>query len=102
MSQKYALYHTLNKNIKSTALPAKHKKQLLETLNNLTDEDKQKAVFMLITEHFRVTEQETLDPANFDIPYEGTQTKAGVTFDIDSLPTELVWVLWKFVSAFAV
>lgn len=100
MAKSYALYHTLNKNLKKGDVPAKQLAGLVQSLNKLMDEDKKKAVLMLVIEHRRVVEEQTIDPSDFTLPYEGVQTSSGVSFDVKNLPSELQWILLKFTTAF--
>lgn len=92
---RYPLYYTLNTNLPTTNLSKGQKSQLLEKLANL-DEESKKAVLMLIAEHSLVVDDHQYGACDTEIPYGGIQEKGDVKFELDKLPLELRWILFKF------
>jgi len=95
----YSLYHTLNKNLKTTDLSASQKKALTGKLSNseMSLETK-KAIIMLITEHAKTADGMHIDSENFSPPYNVKQLGKDVHIDLEELPVPLKWILWKFVN----
>ncbi len=99
----YALYYTLNKNIKPVNLTVKQKTTLLNFLTSEDlDVDKKTAIILLITEHSRVVDNYEFDADNLILPYDldDTVESDGSTLygDLENLPSELQWILYKFAT----
>jgi len=95
----YPLYYTLNKSVKSIDLPTKQKNTLMKfvRMKNLTENQK-KAIILLSCEHARVLNNHEFDPENFELPYDIYEDSKGVHLDLDNMPNELKWILYKFSS----
>lgn len=91
----YPLYHTLNKNVKNTAMTKTENGKLLKKLAVL-DEESKKAIVLLITEHARVTEDFIVNVEKPKLPYGMKQNKENVEINMEKLPNSLKWILWKF------
>lgn len=117
--ERYNLYYTLNSNIKKTKLTKKNKNELYEKLKNIQVDNlesktfhprsktlfKSQAICLLILEHsiykdgfvFPV-KNGNLDVENLILPYNIEFTDKYIKFDIDNLPNELQWIIYKFVN----
>jgi hypothetical protein len=93
----YPLYHTLNKNLKTTDLSSAQKTKLLAKLSDL-DLDKKRAIIMLIIEHAKVSDGVVVKPENFSLPYDVKQVDKDVCIDLENLPISLKWIIWKFIE----
>jgi hypothetical protein len=93
--QKDSLYHTLNKKIPNKPLSIKQKTELITRMKNIAsskNQDTINAIIMLIAEHARY-----VDGFDFtELPYELQQNGKDLVLDIESLPVELCWILYKF------
>jgi hypothetical protein len=90
---KYALYYTFNKNIPTKDLSSSQKKTFLSKVKSLDDESK-RVLISLILEHATFNEMEIKNKLPF-----GCKTKQDtVTIDLDKLPLELRWILFKFLN----
>lgn len=102
MSKTYGLYQTFSLNNPSNDLSILEKKQLKENLLKL-DLDQKKAVFFLIIEHAKITDNFSFDPSKtLILPYDISHNEASedaeenIEFDLEKLPIKLKWILWKF------
>ena len=93
-NKNYGLYQTFNENLPTKNLSKSKKTILLERIEK-ADLDQTEAIFMLVCEHDRLTNEED-ECDEVDIPYDGIQKRRGVKFDLDKFPIELVWIIWKF------
>ena len=89
----YGLYHTLNKNLPSEKVKETQKTKLIKKVSRLGSEEKE-ALIMLIYEHAKVKG----DIENKGLPYEGKQKGMDVEFDLQKLPSDLFWILSKFLE----
>ena len=94
INKNYGLYQTFNENLPKRNLSKFKKSILLERIEK-ADQDQTEAIFMLVCEHDRLT-NENLECDEVDIPFDGIQKRRGVKFDLDNLPIELVWIIWRF------
>lgn len=95
----YPLYYTLNKNVKDTDLPVKQKNVLLKFVKMKTlTENQKKVIILLSSEHARFIDGHEFDPDYFELPYGIYEDSKGVHFDLDKMPNELKWILYKFSS----
>ena len=92
----FSLYYTFNKNVKDVDLTVKQTKTLLRSLEEL-DDTKKEAVIMLMAEHARVVDGVEYDPESIELPYDLVQRKKDVHGDLENMPNELKWIIWKFV-----
>lgn len=92
---RYPLYSTLNVNIKKKDMPRTKKIELVGKLNKMT-KTQHEAVLMLICEHARCVENYSFSKPNFSLPYKASIVKQDAKFDLESLPPELKWILYKF------
>ncbi len=90
----YSLYYTLNVDIPKKSLTIAAKKKLQSAINKMTAEHCE-VVFLLICEHYRCHAE---DKAISSIPYEGCASEGGTTFDLNKLPSDLQWVIQRFVT----
>lgn len=90
----YPLYYTLNNNLPRKDLSQKAKDDLTNAIASL-DDAKTEAVFLLICEH-HYKKKGTIDKTK--LPYFTIQKKQGVSVEMDKLPVELKWILYKFVG----
>jgi hypothetical protein len=93
----FSLYYTLNKVTETRRLSSSEKKSLLSKLESL-DKMRSEAALLLIVEYAIDEEGLIVDPLNIIVPYQGKQTGANVVFDVEKIPTKLLWILFKFVS----
>ena len=93
--EKYNLYYTFNKALKTTPLGPKQKSNLKVFLNN-GDVNQKEAAIRLIVEHSKVADGYTYDPNNLELPYQLYEDETSVMLSLDNLPNELQWVLHKF------
>ena len=99
MGGNYALYYTLNKNLKETPLQAKEKKQMVQAVSSMSSEQ-HKAFFLLMCEHQNATGE--LDMKTPTLPYGckqvGDDVKISTTTLTKKIPIPLQWILYKFVT----
>jgi|694.fasta_scaffold73514_2 hypothetical protein len=95
MSQTYGLYQTFSSDTPEKDLSEEEKKELDLTFKILNTEQK-KAVFFLIIEHAKITEDYIYDPKNIIFPYNMIQNENSIEFDLENLPIKLKWILLKF------
>lgn len=95
MSQTYGLYQTFSSDTPTKDLSDEEKKELSESFKELKIEQK-KAIFFLIIEHAKITEDYIYDSKNIIFPYEMIQNENAIEFDLEKLPIKLKWILLKF------
>lgn len=90
----FQLYYTLNTNLQSTDLKKTEKEEILDKISKM-DQDSLNAVFLLIYEHFRAS-----NDVNdiYQIPFEGHETNNGIEFNLAKLPIKLRRILYKFIK----
>lgn len=91
------ILHSTFKNLPTHDLSSKQKRKLCKALTSLEDEEKKKAVFLLIAEHARLESGE-IDIGNYIVPYEGVAKHDNISFNIEKIPISLKWILWKFMN----
>jgi len=96
MSKTYGLYQTFSLNTPEEDLSEKEKRELKDFLLN-ADSDQKKAVFFLIIEHAILNDNFSYDPKNqLILPYDLIQNEKNLEFNLENLPINLKWILWKF------
>lgn len=96
MSKTYGLYQTFSQNTPEDDLSEKEKKELKDFLLNL-ELDQKKAVFFLIIEHAIINDNFSYDPKKqLELPYDLLQNEKNLEFNLENLPINLKWILWKF------
>jgi len=93
MSDRYALYYTLIQNLPKKKMLESEKVKLIQKAENLTTEEKE-AIIMLIYEHAKNLK----DFQEKDLPYEGKQKGKNVEIDLKMLPSDLCWVISRFLN----
>lgn len=93
----YMLYHTLNKNLKTTPMSKAESEKLKKKLSGLNEESK-RAIILLIIEHSRVVDDFSINIEKLKLPYGMKQKNSDIEINMDKLPQPLKWVLWKFVK----
>jgi hypothetical protein len=91
----YGLYQTLCSSEESPNMSFKKVKDLSQRLSNLSY-DQIEAVCMLICEHARQNNDFVYDPENINLPYSIVAENNKIEFDVQNLPVELQYILWKF------
>jgi len=91
----YPLYHTLNKNLKKNDMSKSETEKLKKKIATL-DEDSKKAVILLIVEHARVVDNFEIDVEKPALPYGLKQRQENLEINMDKLPQDIKWILWKF------
>jgi hypothetical protein len=91
----YPLYHTLNRNTKNKDMSKIENEKLKKKLESLKDDSK-KAILLLIVEHARVVDKFPIDIENPKLPYGMKQKRENLEINMDKLPQNLKWILWKF------
>lgn len=92
----YPLYHTLNAERPKGKFSDVNRKKLIDLTKTDLSEQKKTAILMLVAEHARIN-----DKYNFvtdDLPYRMKQTGEDVIMYVEKFPTELQWILWKFLQ----
>ena len=97
MSKSYGLlYQTFSSSDTPTEdLTVSQKCELKKNLENLNQEQN-KAVFYLIIEHAKITENYIYDQETKIFPYDMYQDGLSMKFYLEKLPVNLKWILWKF------
>lgn len=96
MSHSYGLYQTFSSDTPIEDLSISDKREIKENFETLDTEQK-KAVFFLIIEHAKLTDNYIYDPNNIQYPYDIFQNSdENIEFDLEKLPIKLKWILWKF------
>ncbi len=96
----YSLYYTLNNIVKNNYLDNPVDiNNLINKIEN-SDQEKRNAIFLLIVEHYYHTHPNlNIDPINFSFPYDlKIINDNDITFDIKNIPTELIYIINKFVN----
>lgn len=91
----YGLYQTFSSDMPDDDLNYEDKLYLKESIKTMTV-DQKKAIFLLIIEHARLTEQFNFVPDNLVYPYGINQLGNNIEFNLDLLPIKLKWILFKF------
>src|SRR5687767_7137576 len=90
----YSLYHTLNQNLPEAPLSQIRLKRLFTNIENASIKVKE-TIVLLIAEHARITENYRIDLEDPQLPYGMKQTRKKVTFDLQTLPSDLQWILHR-------
>jgi len=91
--RKYDLYYTLNIKISDGELGERRMDSMKKAMEKLT-RDKQEIILLLIIEH--AINEKVYDVSSSKLPY-GIKCKKNTTkIDIDMLPRECRWILYKF------
>lgn len=91
----FQLYYTLNRDFQERDLNKSEKEFLRNKLTELKQNRKGLEAFvLLIFEHYFVEHGEIPK----EVPYGGKQTREGCSFDIESFPVKLRWILYKFTN----
>jgi hypothetical protein len=97
MDRSYSLYYTLNRDIPKKGMTKTQENKLKEKLD-ATDANSQRAIIMLMAEHSKVVDQVSFDVQDITLPYGSVQQDKDFVFDLENIPRELKWILWKFVN----
>src|SRR5262245_34461798 len=87
----YALYDTLNVNISSKELTPKEKEELVDTISKMSDSEME-ATYLLLYQHHLLNNPKSVEKVPYAIKVNGTN----MTYDLDSIPTDLQRILLKF------
>ena len=90
------LYYTFDKDVPSMAIPRAKKVDLMARIAKM-DSAQCKALFLLICEHYHVTNPELdMTDDTQDLFYGMTQEDDGVHGSLDNIPNDLLWILHRF------
>nr|QBK86697.1 MAG: BET bromodomain protein [Marseillevirus LCMAC103] len=94
--EKYALYATYASHIPDREMTAAEQKAFDKALAALAA-DEQRAIVLLVYEHFLVEAKADEVPDPIALPYGGKERKNTASFVHGELPPALRWILAKFV-----
>lgn len=85
------LYDTISKDLPSTELPMTGKDEFIKMVKKL--DDKGNEIFFILMKLYEMRSCE-----NPGIPYDGKISSDEIKFELESLPTQLQHMLFKFMS----
>ena len=91
----FPLYENMNKDIKSKDLTKKQKKEFI-TLVKKIDNNGAELLYALIRVHELNTSKGL--SGTYKLPYSGTYSGSDITFDLESFPSKLKQILYKFIT----
>jgi hypothetical protein len=95
----YSLYHTFSQNIPSENLSAADKKYIAKQACKTFTESQQIAFNRLILEHSLIDFYSKNEGKPSDMstpPFDGLSDETEITYDINTLPKPLQWILFRF------
>ena len=95
--RKYDLYYTLNTNVPTREFTKEEAALFWANMSKL-DQLQSQAVVLLIYEHSLVMDKLLSLPVSLILPYGGKQKQTSVSFDFGLLPSNLKWIIFKFLE----
>jgi len=92
-----ALYDTFTKGVVAKEFTIHKKEEFLKLVKSL-DQEGIKTFLLIIKSHELKDMPDTISP----IPYSGTSSQVGITFDLEKIPCILQNILYKFMEMYTI